>query len=963
MFTRLFKPKWTHPDPRTRCEALVAGEVSQEVLAKAAREDPDPAVRRCAVARLSDLESLAALVAAEPPGDLREAASRRQREVLATPLPGGPPLVARLQAMARAASPELGAHLAREAHEPEIRIAALELVRDTVTLCAIAIDDPVATVRRAALERIGDPQAWETVARGARNKDKQISRMARERLDGYRKLQSEQETAERVCAELEALAEVPPGAGSRQQLLRLSSQWDQLETRAAAPLQERFAGARQQVATAIDRYLAVIDERQALCTALEELSTSLSGSDGDDPVSVASVQERLQQASARWQELIPAAAEDDPLSRRFAGLVSRIQGDSARLAIDQARTVPLRALAQQAAELLASTDELDEPRVRDLEHRWEALPRPVSARLAEALQQEFASRCELLRERLRRRANERRQALEEAADLIAAMDHRLTEGELERALSQRDQVRHLLKLAAGGDERKRAALQARLQRLHPRLEELREWRRWGSGNARERLCAELELLADSVLPAAEIATRVRTAREAWKRIDRAEGPAREELWQRFNQACTRAYAPYQQERRKQAERLAAHLAQKQALCTELDAFERDTDWKTVDWRAADRRVHTARERWRRIGPVPPRARKPLEKDYREVLGRLESHLDTERERELRRRRALIARVEQLATSLDPRSAIREVKEAQHAWPPTVSSAPELEQTLWNAFRSACDAVFSQAKEERAAADAERQANFDRKTALCNELEALLDGAETDVHDVARRFAAAGTRWESIGPVPHLLERRLEGRYQALMKRFAERRQQEATAAAQGLLQGMRERAGLCERLERSVLENILGEPDREALLEEARRAWEAFAPIEAQRGQGLRRRFDLASRALAGDVAARKELLDALPRNLARRRELCLQMEIAAGLDSPAEFGEARLRLQVSRLADALSHRQEGAGDDAGRLRDLLMDWYQTGPAPLEAHDGFEARVARVLMADGSIFPIRMALI
>jgi hypothetical protein len=49
MFTRLFKPKWEHPDPRIRCQALESGDVSPEVLARAAREDLDLSVRRCAV--------------------------------------------------------------------------------------------------------------------------------------------------------------------------------------------------------------------------------------------------------------------------------------------------------------------------------------------------------------------------------------------------------------------------------------------------------------------------------------------------------------------------------------------------------------------------------------------------------------------------------------------------------------------------------------------------------------------------------------------------------------------------------------------------------------------------------------------------------------------------------------------------------------------------------------------------
>ena len=934
-----------------RCQALESGDVPPEVLATAAREDQDPVVRRCAVERLADLELLASLLASEPLHDIRAAAARRQREVLACPLPSGPSLAIRLQALARSASPELCTYLARDAQAAEIRVAALQQINDTHVLCVIAVDDPVASVRRAALERIDDPQGWEVVARDARNKDKQISRMARDRLDVYRKSQAEREISERLCADLEALAAGVIQAGSRQHFLRLTSEWDQLGTQPAPLLGARFTRARRQVAAAIERFNTVLAERQALCADLENLLGTLDESAERDAVPVPDLRERLQQMNARWQSLIPTATGDDPLARRFAGLIRQIEAVSNRLTMDQERSAPLRTLLQQADKLLADTGELDERRVAGLERRWEALERPSAPRLNEVLQQEFASRRDRLRERLKQQAKRRRQALEEAESLIAGMDGVLKEGELESALSQRDRARHLLKTAAGSDERKRAALQSRLQRLHPRLEQLRQWRHWGSGNARERLCAELEALAGSVLPAAELATRVRTAREAWKRIDRGEGPAREDLWRRFDQACSQAYAPYQQERREQAERLEAHLARKQSLCRELDAFERDTDWKTVDWRAADRMVRSTAERWRRIGAVPAKARKSLEKDYRAVLARMESHLETERERELRRRRALIARVEQLAGATDLRSAMRETKEAQQAWSPTVQAGKKQEQELWKAFRQACDAVFSKAKEEHAAADTERQANLDRKQALCDELEALLDSAEVGIHELTQRFAAAAGQWSGIGAIPRQKERAVEARYEALGKRLAKRRQQASEAAEQALLQGTRERARLCERLENAVLENRMEEAERTGLAEDIRRAWEALAPLDAPQVSVLQRRFELACRALAGEPGTREALLDALPRNLARCLELCLQMEVAAGLESPAEFDEARMKLQVSRLADALSHRQEGAVDGAVRLRELLLDWYQTGPVP--AHAGLAARVERVIAATG----------
>jgi len=949
MFTHLFKPKWEHADPRIRRQALSSGAAPPEVLAQAACMDEDPGVRRCAVERLTDPELLAELIGTEAETDLRQTAGRRLRDVLAEPLQAGAPLASRLAALQHAPSPELCTFLAREAQAAEIRSAALEVVQDTEILCAIAIDDPVASVRRAALERIGDPQGWETVARDARKKDKQVSRMARERLEDYRRAQAEQEAAERLCSEMEGLAAIPPGEDSQWLIRRITKRWESLQYGAETRVAERFVRARQQAEAASERFAAAMSERRSLCDELERLLDGTREDAGGEPPAAEGLLAALAQAVGRWQALEPVVEDDAPLAQHFSGLVKQVQGTAGRLAKDQARCVPLRDLVAWAAECLAEPAELDEHRVSEFEQRWARLEPPSSPRLAAALQEEFAVRRDALRKRLKQQASRRIQALEETESLLADMDGALREGELERALSLRDRIRHRLKIAQGSDERKRAALRRRLQRMQPRLEQLREWRHWGSGNARERLCSEIEALDGSALPVAEIATRVRTARESWKRIDRAEGPAREALWQRFDQACTRAYAPYRQERQEQAQQRAAHLERKQALCRELDTFERDTDWKNVDWRAADRQVRSARERWRRIGAVPTKARKALEKDYRAVLERLESHLDRERERELHRRRALITRVEQLAAAADPRSASREVKEAQKNWSPSVQATPAVEQALWKQFRKACDAVFSRVREEREAADGERQANLECRTTLCEELEALLDNTAVDFRSVMQRFAAAREAWTGMGAVPRRRERDLEARYAALAKRFTSRRRQEERAASEAVQQGLSERSRLCDRREAGVLESILVEAARHTLVEETRQAWEALAPLDARPEEGVRNRFELAGRALAGDAAARSELFDALPGNLERRRELCLQLEIAAGIDSPAGFSEARMQLQVARLANALGHRQEGADTGSAPLRELLTQWYRTGPVAVAERDALEARIARVL--------------
>ena len=271
MFTRLFTPRWEHTDPRIRRQALESGAVPAEAVARTAREDEDPEVRRCAVELLDDLEQLAALLATEPVPDVREVAGHRQRTLLAASLQAGPPLEIRLEILRQAPVSELSVFLAREAQVVEIRMAALEQVLEISVLCAIAVEDPVAAVRRAALERIDDPQGWETVAREARNKDKQVSRLARERLDAWQQVRTDQENAERLCREMEALLAGTLHVDDARHIRRLDGQWDPLESSASGQLTTRYRRARELAVAEVERLAELQSARRAICVDLEGL--------------------------------------------------------------------------------------------------------------------------------------------------------------------------------------------------------------------------------------------------------------------------------------------------------------------------------------------------------------------------------------------------------------------------------------------------------------------------------------------------------------------------------------------------------------------------------------------------------------------------------------------------------------------------------------------------------------------
>jgi hypothetical protein len=954
MFNALLKPKWQHSDPLQRKAALESDKVPPDVLASMARRDTDPDVRNSAIQRLGDLDLLTELLQSELTNQERDVVFQRQCELLARPLDLPPSLAERLTVISRPESAELCAWLAQRALAVDIRTAALDRVTDTDVLCAVAVEDAVASVRQAALDRITDPAGWKIVSRNARNKDKKISRAARERLDSHLQTIADREAAEHLCDEMDTLlASDNLTSHSPALYQRLCKQWQEIGSSVSPQLGDRFSQAKQQLAVRINRFEIQIRERRAICTELESLLERIQQALTDPTSENEDLTSQITALDERWQSTAPEQTTDNPVVQRFYELQTQIRQASEELLQDRKRTAKQRELINHASELLEQGVVGEENHIKQLQERWQKLDKPVASEVAQALQQEFDGKLRSMREQLKHGVEQRKKALQQAEKLLPEMQQALQDGELERGLALRDRINHRLKLAKDYDKQRHRLLHQQLNQMRPKIDELRQWRHWSSDQAREHLLTGIEALHPSSLSADEIAARVRSARKAWQRIDRAEGPAEEALWQRFDKACTSAYEPYQQQRKKQKDVMNQHLSQKKQLCAELTAFEQNTDWGSVDLRDADHYINEARKRWRRIGFVARKQGKKLEKDFQAVLELLDSHLAPERNRELKRRKALIARIEELSCASDLRAASREVKDAQNHWKPTITLPRKEEQALWTRFRQACDAVFDRLRDERTSADEERQINLQRKQAICEQLESLLDQPDTDYREIQKQFSATRDEWNGIRNIPRKQERAIDDRYNAIEARIAERQRQQAKSATKARLRALRQRSQLCARLEHAVLSQTMDESSRQALLAQVSQEWQALPAADMKNVEPLQSRFDLATRALQGDSNARASLSNTLAENLQQRMQLCLQLEVAAGVESPAEYADDRMKYQVSLLADSLQHRLPDTAGTEDKITKLETAWLLAGPVEQVEADKLEARFERALGSTG----------
>lgn len=928
--------------------------LSQDELVALARGGGDRGARMDAARRLTALGPLRDILADEQDPGVREIAFGRYRSLLCGAESDAPPVQARCAEIARAADLRLIEHVAQEAEAAEVRLAAIQRVEDSAILITCALHDPRSSNRAAAQERIHDRDALEQVARRIGKKDKGVYRAVRERLrrmaeeDARPRLVRTQ--CEELCERLGQLGRLDQWSQDRALLDHLVHQFSEIAPEAEPELRERFEHLRSEFLAAYgawrDANAAAIEAResreadQAARLALVDALTQ--AADLDDEEAMRCERERL---VAEWAALgDPAEGSDGGAGKRFSRALGRLDDALDRAKQQRAqRGKLLRAISR--AEVLA---EQSQPLERRAVHELIERGRELAEADADAdLRERFSALAERLESRLEGQRKRAKQRLDELPGRLEELEEALEAGELKRAEPLMQSVQSIIDLArssaAGGGDL--ADAQDRVRRMAPRVRDLKQWRRWGADRHREALCDAMESLRDEDMPLAAVVERLHVLQQDWKDLDHSGAPANQRLWDRFHAAGGAVFERCRPVLEAEAAERGHNREAREAVCAQLEAFLADVDWGRVDWRRLMQAERETRRAWAAIGPCELKERRRLDRRFHKSIKALDRRLDEERERNQALKRDLIRRAQALVDAPDLGAAIDEVKSLQRQWQTTVPARQRDEHRLWSELRAACDAVFERRAAAHQAHRAELGENLAAKEAVCAEAESgLAEIADADALAEAHRQLLR--RWDDLDglPLPRDAAAALVKRWRGLSKSIEARVRALGDARRDAELDSLARRAEVCESLERLVLAGD-GAPDKSAA-DALVAAWGGLPALDDTSLQaGMQRRFD-AALAAVGDPARRDALGASLAANAERRGLLCLELEIAAGVDSPPALARERLRLQVERLSERLG---EGERDPVGDMAALLRDWYLCAPAPADA--GLDERIARVRVA------------
>lgn len=245
--------------------------------------------------------------------------------------------------------------------------------------------------------------------------------------------------------------------------------------------------------------------------------------------------------------------------------------------------------------------------------------------------------------------------------------------------------------------------------------------------------------------------------QEWKEIKEVPADKANELWKAYQQYAEQFYDIQKLNNEFREYDFKKNMEAKIAICEEAEKLADDPDIV-----AAFRKLQKLHQDYRETGPVSKESREEIWNRFKTastvINKRHQQHFEQlkEKEKENLDQKTVICELlegiefEKLTTFQNWNDKTQEVLALQKKWKDIGFAPAKHNQKIFERFRAACDAFFSHKGEFFKQAKSDMTANLEKKTALCEQAEALKDS--TDWKETGDKMAELQKQWREIGPV-------------------------------------------------------------------------------------------------------------------------------------------------------------------------------------------------------------------
>ena len=223
------------------------------------------------------------------------------------------------------------------------------------------------------------------------------------------------------------------------------------------------------------------------------------------------------------------------------------------------------------------------------------------------------------------------------------------------------------------------------------------------------------------------------------------------------------------------------------------------------------KFHDLQGRWRNIGQVPQARVSDLYETYNLHVENFYDYVKINKElrdldwkRNLEAKTVLCEQAEALADATVIVDAFQKLQKLHEEWREIGPVAMEHKEALWARFKNASTIINRRHQEHFESIKAEQVSNFERKSALCEEVEKIVAEAPTSHkawNKVSERVQAIQAEWRTIGFAPKKDNNKVYDRFRAACDKFFDAKHAYYSEAKDDMAKNLEVKNALCERAE------------------------------------------------------------------------------------------------------------------------------------------------------------------
>ncbi len=380
------------------------------------------------------------------------------------------------------------------------------------------------------------------------------------------------------------------------------------------------------------------------------------------------------------------------------------------------RLTQLPEIAQSVSEathLISKISQLALPQViadlNDRQHtyndwlvKWQMVENKASGLLPQSIKDAHNEIISLWRQGLKPLQGEQRQLFSQTKKKLIDIKRLLINGKYKVCFGLFKGVKQAFPLLSSQQQHQ---LARDFDHVNEKMAEISDWEHYIATPRKQQLLEEITKLVQAPLDNPnDQADKVKQFRKTWNSLGHADEAIDKGLNGEFNQACEQAFAPCRLFYAEQEKLRAQHLIERNDLIEQASQIEKvfaqsqtleQTDKeKAANFKQLDGQLNKLQQSWNQAGEVDRKDYQRLQQKFKRTLVPIKNAIKVFHETNGTRKQALILQAQQQLAVEDVFQAIEQIKQLQLQWREIGFAGSRQENKLWQDFRQVNDEIFA-----------------------------------------------------------------------------------------------------------------------------------------------------------------------------------------------------------------------------------------------------------------------------